>query len=335
MFATELTRFAERGGGGNRDPRLAKISARVSAPVAVSVRGRRGVGVTTVAEALAANGVAVRDEVGELAVLVTAEVLKPEDAAIVDGLRARGADVLIVLNKADLAGSAPDGPIAAAHDRAHRLRELAGLPVVPAIGLLGRVELSPHHVAALRELAATPADLTSTDAFLCRPHPVDAATRGELLRRLDRFGVVHACRELSRNPGCGAEDLCAELRRLSGIDRVLAGLDALAAPLRYRRIERAVAELQAVGGESVGRFLAADATVLAVMAAAIDVVQADGLAVPPPETARGRDANVRRARYWWRYSRGPVDALHRSCAAAIARGSLRLAAGVTVEANGR
>jgi hypothetical protein len=41
---------------------------------------------------------------------------------------------------------------------------------------------------------------------------------------------------------------------------------------------------------------------------------------------RGDDAaaHLRRAVRWRRYSRGPVDALHRSCGADIARGSLRL-----------
>ena len=64
-----------------------------------------------------------------------------------------------------------------------------------------------------------------------------------------------------------------------------------------------------------------DATVLAVMAAAVDVVEAAGV-----EVDRGDDsaAHLRRAVHWRRYSRGPVGALHRSCGADIARGSLRL-----------
>jgi hypothetical protein len=57
------------------------------------------------------------------------------------------------------------------------------------------------------------------------------------------------------------------------------------------------------------------------MAAAVDVVEAAGLSVD-----RGDDpsSHLRRAAHWRRYSRGPVDALHRSCGADIARGSLRL-----------
>ncbi|WP_239707775.1 hypothetical protein [Mycolicibacterium smegmatis] len=332
MFAAELKRFAGCVGDGNRDPRLAKISARVCAPVGVSVHGRRGVGVTTVAEALGANGVAVRDDgPGELAVLVTVEVLKPEDLTLADALRARGADVLVVLNKADLVGRAPDGSLAAAHHRAQQLRERTGLPVVPMVGLLARATLSPHLVEALRLLATTPADLTSTEAFLADPHPVAQATRTELLTTLDRFGIVHACRELSRDPNADAAVLSAALRRLGETDRVLAALDALAAPRRYRRIERALTELQAVGGESVGRFLAADTTVVAVMDAALEVMRAAGVVVPS-RPACGRDAHLRRARLWWRYSRGPVGALHSRCAAAIARGSLRLAGLDTEEA---
>jgi hypothetical protein len=51
------------------------------------------------------------------------------------------------------------------------------------------------------------------------------------------------------------------------------------------------------------------------------VVEAVGVQVD-----RGDDAaaHLRRAVHWRRYSRGPVNALHRSCGADIARGSLRL-----------
>ena len=75
------------------------------------------------------------------------------------------------------------------------------------------------------------------------------------------------------------------------------------------------------GDKRLAAFLTTDETVLAVMAAAVDVVEAVGVAVD-----RGDDAaaHLRRAVHWRRYSRGPVDALHRSCGADITRGSLRL-----------
>ncbi|TFV55703.1 hypothetical protein E4P42_21655 [Mycobacterium sp. PS03-16] len=59
----------------------------------------------------------------------------------------------------------------------------------------------------------------------------------------------------------------------------------------------------------------------AAMSAAVDVVQAAGLTVD-----RGDDpaAHLRRAVRWRHYGRGPVNALHRACAADITRGSLRL-----------
>ncbi len=57
------------------------------------------------------------------------------------------------------------------------------------------------------------------------------------------------------------------------------------------------------------------------MAAAVDVVQAAGLSVDHDDTP---SAHLRRARHWRRYSRGPVNHLHRSCGADICRGSLRL-----------
>lgn len=314
IFADELKRFADRDG----DPRLARISRRVSAELPVAVHGRRGVGVSTVARALAEAGTAVSDT-GDIAVLVIAEVLKPEDLAALADLRRGGTPALIVLNKADLAGSGPGGPVATAHRRADQLRRVAGVPVVPMVGLLAGTGPAPHLVPALRELAAEPADLTSPDAFLRSSHRVPVDVRAELLATLDRFGIAHAALALSR--GTGADGLPALLRRLSEIDQVLAALDSVAAPLRYLRVRRALAEIRALGGVAAGRFLAADDTVLAVMSAAVDVVQSDGLVVD-----RGADpgAHLRRARYWRHYSRGPVNALHRSCGADIARGSLRL-----------
>ena len=73
--------------------------------------------------------------------------------------------------------------------------------------------------------------------------------------------------------------------------------------------------------EPLARFLSTDETVLAVMAAAVDVVEAAGVRV---DRGEGAAAHLRRAVHWRRYSRGPAGALHRSCGADIARGSLRL-----------
>jgi hypothetical protein len=90
-------------------------------------------------------------------------------------------------------------------------------------------------------------------------------------------------------------------------------------------LRSAITELHSLavqsGDPQLARFLSTDATVLAVMAAAVDVVEAAGV-----EVDRGDDsaAHLRRAVHWRRYSRGPVGALHRSCGADIARGSLRL-----------
>jgi hypothetical protein len=50
-------------------------------------------------------------------------------------------------------------------------------------------------------------------------------------------------------------------------------------------------------------------------------VKAAGLSVDPDDEP---SAHLRRARHWQRYSRGPVNELHRSCGADICRGSLRL-----------
>jgi hypothetical protein len=297
---------------------LAQISVRASAPVGIAVRGRPGCGVGTVADALAAAGVVVSDA-GEVVVLVIAEVYKPEDLAVLAELRRAGVPVLIVFNKADLAGSGPGGPIATARRRAVELRALTGVPVVPMVALLAAVDLPAELVAALRTLTVQPADLTSADAFVAGDHAVPQALRARLLSTLDRFGVAHVSLALSR--GADADELPDLLRRLSGVEEVLAALHEVAAPARYQRVRRALAELRALGGNEVGRFLAADDTVIAVMASAVDVVQAHGLVVDPGAQP---EAHVRRARQWRNYGRGPVDALHRSCSADIVRGSLRL-----------
>lgn len=172
IFADELTRFADRDG----DARLAEIVARVTAPLTVGVRGRRGVGVSTVEDALAGAGLEIAES-GDVTVVVTAEVLKPEDEALLAELNRAGRPTLVVLNKADLAGSGPGGPIATARHRSRRLQELAGVPVTPMIALLSRPVLPEPLVEALRLLAAEPADLSSVDAFVSVPHRVDGPVR--------------------------------------------------------------------------------------------------------------------------------------------------------------
>ncbi len=314
IFADELARFADRDGTA----RLAEISARVAEPLSVEVRGRRGVGVSAVTTALRGAGLRIAED-GDVAVLVIAEVFKPEDAALLAQLSRSGRPAIVVLNKADLSGSGPGGPLASAHRMARHVSGLAGVPVVPMVALLAFPSLSAELLEALEALVGAPADLTSADAFVAGPHPLSPAVRVDLLRRLDRFGIVHALLALSR----GADDqaLPGLLRQLSGVERVSAAVDSAGASVRYRRVQWALTELRAVGGTAVGRFLAADDTVIAVMAAAVDVLQNEGLTVDP---GTGREAHLCRARRWRRYRDGPVNTLHRSCGDAVVRGSLRL-----------
>ena len=317
IFADALSRFADRDGRS----RIVQISTFMAQPLTVAVRGRRGVGVRTVSAALAGRGISVVDDADgyDVAVLVITEVAKPEDLAALADLHGAGTPVVVVLNKADLAGSGPGGPMATAHRRAAELRQLTGVPVVPMAALLAAATPTAGDMAALRALATEPGDLSSADAFVSRPHRVAREVRAGLLAAFDRFGIAHAV--VAVDGGADVDVVTERLRGLSEVDRVLAALDAVSAPLRYHRVRRALAELRAVGGEAVGEFLAADETVVAVMAAAVDVVAAAGLTVDPGSDA---GAHLRRARYWQRYSRGPVNALHRSCGADIARGSLRL-----------
>lgn len=284
--------------------------------------GRAGAGRNTVAAALRHHGVAVTADpaTAEVQVLVIAEALKPEEWA----MAAAGPPTLIVLNKADLTGSRSGGAIPKAHRRAADVQRRTGTPTVAMVGLLAATgALDDELVDALRTLVSTPADLGSVDAFTRGEHPVGGDMRTRLLERLDRFGIAHAVLALAR--GDEPATLPALLQRLSNVDAVLGGLRTCTAPVRYRRLRAALAEIHSLAieldDEGLFGLLNSEAAVLATMAAAVDVVEADGIRVDPGDHP---DAHHRRALQWRRYGGGPVNALHRSCSADITRGSLRL-----------
>jgi hypothetical protein len=118
---------------------------------------------------------------------------------------------------------------------------------------------------------------------------------------------------------------------MSGVDAVLNKIAVFGAKARYQRVLVAVAELEALAvsrdeiADSISGFLSRDNTVVARMAAAVDLAEAAGLDVDPVELDRDdAAAHLPRAVRWRRYSRGPVSDLHRACGVDIARGSLRL-----------
>jgi hypothetical protein len=310
-------RFAEH----SKDPRLQPVIARLAAPIRIAVLGRDGVGRRAVGAALAAAGVTVTADTtaADVQVVVIAEAVKPEDHALLADDRPS----LTVLNKADLTGLGGGGPLARAHRRAADCRALTGVPTVPMIALLATAELDDELMWALRVLVTEPADLSSTDAFTGTAHSLPTEVRRRLLAALDRFGIARAL--LALGEGASDATVAAVLRRASQVDRVLGHVAAAAAPVRYRRLQTAITELRSLAvlsdDSQLADFLSTDATVLAVMSAAVDVVEAVGVQVD-----RGDDAtaHLRRAVRWRHYSQGPVSALHRSCGADIARGSLRL-----------
>ena len=260
-------------------------------------------------------------------VYVISEVVKPEDR---DAISAAGRPVVVVLNKADLIattqpGRHPHGPTRAAGIRCERLSAHTGLPIEPVVGVLAVAALDDllddALWAALQALCSRPVDLSSAESFLTAGHPVAAELRRRLLETLDLFGVAQAMAAIR----CGATraQACAVLRSLSCIDDVVEKIRAVGTQVRYQRMLDAAAELEtlAVTDRRLGEFLARDDTVVARMAAAVDVVEAAGLKVDRCEDAA---AHLRRAMGWQRYSRGPVASLHRACGADIVRGSLRL-----------
>ena len=340
IFVDELARFA----AGSADPRVTAIAERAAAPLRVVVGGRRGVGRSTVARALdragSAGGISastgMTPSAADIVVHVTAEVVKPEDT---DAIAAAGRPVVAVLNKADLAlsGRAGDGPIATARKRCMSLSALAGAPIEPMSGLLALASLEDVDGtlwAALRALAADPGGATCLDGsfagFLAADNPVPTDVRLRLLDTLDLFGTalgIAAVRQ-GRTPA----QVRALLRRMSGLDAVLNKISVIGAEVRYQRVLAAVAELEALAisqdqtGESISGFLSRDDTVVARMAAAVDVAEAAGLE-PGGGDRDDPAAHLPRAVHWQRYSLGklgPVSELHRACGADIARGSLRL-----------
>jgi hypothetical protein len=318
IFVDALARFAEQ----HHNPRLTPIIRRIAAPLCVAVLGRDGVGRGTVAAALAASGMTVTADAtaADIHVLVIAEALKPEDRA---WLAAADRPMLTVLNKADLAGLGDGGPLTRAHRRAADYRALTGVPTVPMVALLATADLDEELMSALRVLVTEPADLTSTDAFVGSSHSLRPELRRRLLATLDRFGIARAVLALAE--GADGATVSTVARQASQVERVIEHIEAAGASVRYRRVRSAITELRSLAVQSdddrLMQFLSTDETVLAVMAAAVEVVEAAGV-----EVDRGDDAaaHLRRAVHFRRYGQGPVGALHRSCGADIARGSLRL-----------
>lgn len=320
IFFDALAEYAAQA----RKPGVTAIEQRFRAPLGVAVLGRRGVGRDAVASALAGAGVTIATDAAgaDVHVLVIAEALKCEERAAAEASVASAA-TMVVLNKADLAGGDPGGPLACAERRAAEFATTLGLPVVPMIAHLATVGLDDEDLAALRALVVTPADMTSTDAFVQSDHPVPAGLRRRLLERLDRYGLAHAV--LAVADGATGATVVRQLRGLSRVDRVVERLAAVAAPVRYRRVCAAMRELRTLaaqsGDQQLDAFLVTDEIVVAVMAAAVEVVQASGCVVDRGDDA---DAHLRRAVHWRRCARGPVDVMHQRCATDIVRGSLRL-----------
>jgi hypothetical protein len=284
-FVRELARFA----AGTRDERLTAIAQRAAAPLRVAVQGRRGVGCSVVARAL--HGIDAGDTDPDVVVYVIAEVVKPED---VQAVQAEQRPVLAVLNKADVTGFGGDGPMALAGARCGHFSALLGVPVQPMTGLLA--------VAA------------QEDAPRATLGPFGAAVAAAAVRQGKTSAQVRAL-----------------LRRISGVEAVLDQVAAVGAEVRYRRVLDAVAELEAlavskavskaVSDGEIAWFLALDDTVIARMAAAVDLAECAGLQVEPCRDAAGY---LSRALRWQRYGREQAGSVHRACGADIVRGSLRL-----------
>src|SRR6201995_927215 len=126
------------------DPRCAAIARRLAPPLRVAISGRRGVGRSTVAHALAQAGnrpgtiTLTTYSAAEVDLYVLADAVKPEDRAAIGAARR---PLLAVLNKADLiatteSGCHPHGPTTSARARCVQLSAHGGTPIKPVVGIL-------------------------------------------------------------------------------------------------------------------------------------------------------------------------------------------------------
>lgn len=316
IFADRVALFAQQV----NDSRVGAVARQVGAGVTVAVHGRPGVGRGTVARALAANGVMTGDD-ADVDVHVIAEVVKPEDRAAI-AASASVRPTLVVLNRADLLG--------ASRARCAVFAALTGAVTVPLVAHLAVVDVDHGSLAALRALAAErseePLAAGSVDDFVSKPHPLSADTRTRLVETLDSYGIRQAV--LALRAGADDAGVLRVLRRRSGVRAVVAALAPMVAEAGYQRVRHAITSLEMIAATSddgieaeVAAFLRDDDTVLACMAAAVDAVEAAGIAVDPSDEPA---AHLCRAAQWRTYQRGPVNAVHGACGAAIVRGSLRL-----------
>ena len=178
--------------------------------------------------------------------------------------------------------------MARAHRRAADCRALTGVPTVPMVGLLATAHLDDELLDALRVLVAEPADLTSTDAFVGPGIRCGRELRQRLLDTLDLFGIARAVLALGEGAdaatvpdGAAAGQPCRQGRRAHR-----GGGRAGALPAAAVGDHRITCSRSAIRRRSTHAISwRPTRPSLAVMAAAVDVVEAAGLTVD-----RGDDA---------------------------------------------
>ncbi|TDZ44172.1 hypothetical protein [Mycobacteroides franklinii] len=344
VFRATLDRFATRPEirqvhGGQR---IHDVVVRSGDPLRVTVRGRAGVGVTSVIGALgrtlpAEDGpghalmeVPIPEDdaadplVADVDIVVFAEALKPEDRVV---LEASTAPKVLILNKADLTDpGAARGPWSAAVSRCAQYRAETRVPTLPLSAHVPLVSLDDSMVEALKLMVENPADTSSVDAFVTCTHEVPVAMRRRILHELDLYPMGCAIGALRQVPTLAAPGLSSLLRDLSGIDAVVNAIRAAIAQGWYRRMRAVLSDLRKIGVTGVlpmqiDSFVNSDDVVVAAMQCAVDAVTAAGIAV---ELSDHPEDHRYRAERWQRFAAGPVNATYAAMGTDIARGSLRL-----------
>lgn len=343
VFRATLERFATRPEirqihGGQR---IHDVVVRAGDPLRVAVRGRAGVGVTSVIGALGLTlpadegpghalievpiaGADPEPLVADVDVVVFAEALKPEDRAV---LEASIAPKVLILNKADLTDpGAARGPWTAAVSRCAEYRAETRVPTLPLSAHVPLVSLDDGMVEALKLMVENPADTSSVDAFVTCTHDVPVAMRQRILHELDLYPMGCAIGALRQVPSLAAPGLTSLLRDLSGIDAVVSAIREAIAQGWYRRMRVVLAELRKIGVTGVlpmqiDSFVNSDDVVVAAMRCAVDAATAAGI---PVDLSDHPEDHRYRAERWQRFAEGPVNFTYAALGTDIARGSLRL-----------
>ncbi|MGL4306627.1 MAG: hypothetical protein ACRCSF_10780 [Mycobacteriaceae bacterium] len=311
---------------------ISQVRDRLTQPISISVLGRPGVGVSSVARVL--NGQLKHTVViegrssqnpADIDVFVLHELPREID---LDAISLSSAVVAFgILNKADLMGyEGYQGPWSAALDRSNLCAKLSGIPVFPLISPLARAVVSIHDMEIIKRChSGAPPLLHSPDLFIHDEHEVPIESRKGLVEKFDLYGIRCAMGAVKRNESTSHLDIQEIFRSISGISTVVEQLRSGVIRSNYVRIREAIDQLNILAAQNIARnfierFIASEVLSAIKMQAAEAMALSYGLSVRGVADA---DQALDSSRYWAAYGSGPVLDIHQKMAEDLVQTSLR------------